>query len=401
MCLNIKRWFLRRGDEIIYNNEAIRVLCIFGTRPEATKMAPLIKKMQESQQIEVIVCVTAQHRQMLDQVLDIFEITPDYDLDIMQENQAIADVTSRVLAGVMDVIKKSACDLVLVHGDTTTTFAAGLAAFYSGVLLGHVEAGLRSFNKREPFPEEINRRLVSVMADLNFAPTQTSRANLLKEGICCDDIFVTGNTTVDLMQYTTRPDYRFKTEALNSISHKNRRIITMTAHRRENYAEPLENICRAALRLVRDFEDVDIVYPVHLAPAVRKIVFEILGNNKHIHLIDPLDVEDLHNLMSKSFMVLTDSGGLQEEAPVFKKPVLVLRNVTERPEGIETGCLVLAGVDENHIYELAAKLLTSSDEYRKMANAKYPFGDGKASERIVSAILYRFGKIAAPLADFE
>jgi len=362
-------------------------------------MVPLIKTLKNCSEIKTLVCVTAQHRQMLDQVLNIFDITPDFDLDIMQENQSLADITTRALKGVMQIIEKSKADLVLVHGDTTTTLAASLAAYYSGIKLGHVEAGLRTYDKYQPYPEEINRRLVADLADLNFAPTAISKENLLKENINPESIFVTGNTAIDLIKYTLRKDFRFNCNALNNINFKNR-IITMTAHRRENYGKPFENICHAVQKLVENFPDLEIIYPVHLSPNVRDIVFKILGNNKRIHLIDPLDIQDLHNLFALSTLVMTDSGGIQEEAPAFNIPTLVLRNVTERPEGLQTGCLALAGTDTENIYNIASQLLTNPTEYSRMANAPNPFGDGKASERILQAILYHFNKTISPPMEF-
>jgi UDP-N-acetylglucosamine 2-epimerase len=369
----------------------IRVLSVFGTRPEAAKMAPLLAVLKESHDIESKTAVTAQHRSQLDQVLDIFGITPDYDLDIMRPRQTLADITSRALKGVEDVIKKENSDLILVHGDTTTTLAASLAAYYCQKALGHVEAGLRTYDKYQPFPEEMNRRLTGAIADLNFAPTETAKKNLIKENISAHTIYVTGNTAIDCLRFTIKPGYRFSEPVLNGLDFS-KRLLVMTAHRRENLGQPLVNICNAVKRLVNDFEDVIFVYAVHLNPAVRETVFPILSGMPRVYLTDPLNIEDLHNLMNRSYMVLTDSGGLQEEVPSMGKPVLVLRNVTERPEAVEAGTAELAGVEEERIYNSARSLLTDSGKYSRMAQAKNPFGDGRASERIRDAILDYFRK---------
>lgn len=371
--------------------EKIKVMSIFGTRPEAIKMAPLIKAMDKCDEIEQIVCVTAQHREMLDQVLEIFNLTPDYDLNIMTQRQTLTGITTKALTGLEDVMNDAKPDLVLVHGDTTTTFAGALAAFYGNIKLGHVEAGLRTYDKRQPFPEEINRVLTGHMADLHFAPTPLAKEHLLKENINEEGIFITGNTAVDCLKHTIKDGYKFEVDELNNIDYKNKRVITMTAHRRENLGEPLENICKAVLRIVEDYEDVEVVYAVHFNPAVREVANKYLGNHNRIHLIDPLDLTDMHNLMNLSYLVMTDSGGLQEEVPSMGKPVLVLRNVTERPEGVEAGTLKLAGVIEDEIYAQAKELLENKESYNKMVAAKNPFGDGYAAERIVEAIRYHFG----------
>ena len=372
--------------------EKIKVMSIFGTRPEATKMAPVIKALEKfDNEIQSIVCVTAQHREMLDQVLEIFDIKPDYDLDIMTPRQTLTQITTKALTGLEEVMKQAKPDLVLVHGDTTTTFAGSLAAFYSGIKLGHVEAGLRTYDKFQPFPEEMNRRLTGAMADLHFSPTPLAKEHLLKENIDADGIFITGNTAVDCLKTTIKDEFTFDEPILNEIDYKNKRIITMTAHRRENYGKPLENICNAVLDVVNKYDDVEVVYAVHLSPAVRDTVFPILDGHPRIHLIDPVDIENMHNLMKRSFLVLTDSGGLQEEVPSMGKPVLVLRNVTERPEGIEAGTLKLAGIEREEIFRLTCLLLDDKDEYAKMVAAKNPFGDGYAAERIVEAIRYHFG----------
>lgn len=378
----------------------IKVMTIFGTRPEATKMAPLINVLNKNENIEQITCVTAQHRQMLDQVLDIFSLKPDYDLDIMQQRQTLTDITTRALKGLEQVMSDAKPDLVLVHGDTTTTFAGALAAFYSKIKLGHVEAGLRTYDKFQPFPEEMNRKLTGSLADLHFAPTRLAKEHLLLENVNEDSIFITGNTAVDCLKTTIEKDYKFDLDVLNNIDYKNKRVITMTAHRRENLGKPLENICNAVLRLVNDNDDVEVVYAVHFNPAVQEVARRILGGHNRIHLTDPIDMKDMHNLMSRSFFVMTDSGGLQEEVPSMGKPVLVLRNVTERPEGIEAGTLKLAGVDEEQIYSMADEILNNNDVYTKMANAKNPFGDGFASERITDAILYHFGFVKKRPDDF-
>lgn len=381
--------------------EKIKVLSIFGTRPEAIKMAPIIKELEKCEHIHQEVCVTAQHREMLDQVLNIFNIKPDYDLNIMTQNQTLTGITINALKGLEDTLEKSNPDIILVHGDTTTTFVGSLAAFYKKIKIGHVEAGLRTYNKYEPFPEEMNRKLTGAMADLHFAPTKLSKENLLKENVNEDSIFITGNTSVDCVKTTVIKDYKFSCDTLNNIDYKNKKIITMTAHRRENLGKPLENICNAILKLVKDNEDIEIVYAVHFNPLVREVANRILGDNPRIHLIDPIDMTDMHNLINLSYMVMTDSGGLQEEVPSLKKPVLVLRNVTERPEGVTAGVLKLAGTEENNIISLATKLLNNQDIYKSMVNAKNPFGDGIASKRIVNAILYHFNKIDKKPEDFN
>ncbi|MBQ9091231.1 MAG: UDP-N-acetylglucosamine 2-epimerase (non-hydrolyzing), partial [Anaerotignum sp.] len=329
-----------------------------------------------------------------DQVLEIFDLHPQYDLNIMQSRQTLAGITTRALTGLEEVMGKEKPDIVLVHGDTSTTFAGALAAYYNQVKVGHVEAGLRTYDKYQPVPEEMNRRLTGALTDLHFAPTPLAKEHLLKENIGEDGIFITGNTVIDALAHTIEEDYTFTVKELNNIDFKNKRIIAMTAHRRENLGEPLRNICRAVKRLVEEYPDVEVVYAVHKNPAVVEPVHEILGGNDRIHLTDPLDLKDMHNLMCRSFFVMTDSGGLQEEVPSMGKPVLVLRNVTERPEGVEAGTLKLAGTDEEVIYSMAKELLDHKEEYEKMAQAKNPFGDGQASRRIVESILYAFGKKA-------
>ena len=374
----------------------IKVMTVFGTRPEAIKMAPLAIELKKYEEIESIVCVTAQHREMLDQVLEIFNITPEYDLDIMKTRQTLVGITTRVLEGLDEVIKKEQPDIVLVHGDTSTSFVAGLAAFYNQVTVGHVEAGLRTYDKYSPFPEEMNRQLTGRIADLHFSPTKQNRENLLKENISDESIYITGNTVIDALKTTVKKDYKFKEEILNTIDFDNRRVIIVTAHRRENLGEPLENICNALKTIVEEYKDVELVYPVHLNPAVRETAFGILGDMDRVHLINPLDVEDLHNAMAKSFMVMTDSGGIQEEAPALAKPVLVLRRETERPEAVAAGTVKIAGVDKDVIISLAKELLDSEDAYNKMARAANPYGDGEASRRTAQAILYHFNKGEKP-----
>ncbi|MGG6440231.1 UDP-N-acetylglucosamine 2-epimerase (non-hydrolyzing) [Saccharococcus caldoxylosilyticus] len=377
--------------------DKIKVMTIFGTRPEAIKMAPLVLELKKhSELIEPIVTVTAQHRQMLDQVLEIFHIKPDYDLNIMKDRQTLTDITVRALEGLDDVMKKVKPDLVLVHGDTTTTFVASLAAFYNQIAVGHVEAGLRTWNKYSPFPEEMNRQLTGVIADLHFAPTKKAYENLIHENKKPDSIFITGNTAIDALKTTVTENY--KHDILAKIG--NDRMILLTAHRRENLGESMRNMFRAIKRIVQEHEDVQVVYPVHLNPAVREVADEILGHDPRIHLIEPLDVFDFHNLAARAFLILTDSGGVQEEAPSLGVPVLVLRDTTERPEGIEAGTLKLAGTNEETIYRMARELLNNRNEYEKMAKASNPYGDGQASKRIVQAILYYFGKAESAPAPF-
>lgn len=371
----------------------IKVMTIFGTRPEAIKMAPLVKELEEnSDRIESIVCVTAQHREMLDQVLKIFDIKPDYDLDIMHERQTLVNIATRALEGLDEIMKEVKPDVVLVHGDTSTTFAGSLAAYYNQILLGHVEAGLRTYDKYFPFPEEINRRITGVIADMHFAPTKRNENNLLSENTPKENIYVTGNTVIDALKTTVKDDYEFSDEGLKTLNWDTKKVIVMTAHRRENLGEPLKNICCAVLRIVNDFDDVEVVYPVHLNPAVREVVFDILGNHDRIKLIDPVNADELHNAIKRGYLVLTDSGGLQEEAPSLGKPVLVLRNETERPEAVDAGTVKIAGVNEDNIYNMTKELIENVNEYEKMAHAVNPYGDGHASERIVKAIIERFDK---------
>ena len=367
----------------------IKVMTVFGTRPEAIKMAPLVKELEKNEKIESIVCVTAQHRQMLDQVLAIFNIKPDYDLDIMKDRQTLISITTNVLQGLDEVLKQAKPDIVLVHGDTSTTFVGALAAFYNQIPVGHVEAGLRTYDKYSPFPEEMNRCLTGRIADLHFSPTISNRNNLIKEAIDDKDIYITGNTVIDALKTTVSKKYKL-CSSMDKVDFS-KRVILVTAHRRENLGEPLENICRALKRIVTDFNDVELVYPVHLNPAVRETVNKYLSDMDRVHLIDPIDVRERRNAMDRSFMIMTDSGGLQEEAPSLGKPVLVLRNETERPEAVEAGTVKVAGVCEDVIYDMAYKLLTDENEYSNMAHAVNPYGDGEASRRTVEAILYHFG----------
>ena len=368
----------------------IKVMSVFGTRPEAIKMAPLVKELEKTKGIESIVCVTAQHREMLDQVLETFELAPEYDLNIMQERQSLTGITTRALEGLEKVMEKEKPDLVLVHGDTSTTFAGSLAAYYNQIAVGHVEAGLRTYDKYQPFPEEMNRKLTTGLADLHFAPTALAKEQLLKENVVENDIFITGNTVIDALKTTVEEEYTFTEDILNYLDFEGKRVITMTAHRRENLGQPLENICNAVARIVEEFDDVEVIYAVHKNPAVRDTATKILGKYESVHLIEPLDMKDMHNLMKRSYLVLTDSGGLQEEVPSLGKPVIVLRNVTERPEGVDAGTLKMAGIEEENIYKMTKELLTNKEEYTQMAQAKNPFGDGEASARIVAAIQYHF-----------
>ena len=367
----------------------IKVLSIFGTRPEAIKMAPLVKELKKESYIDSYVCVTAQHREMLDQVLDIFEIEPDFDLDIMQANQTITGITTRALEGLEGVMNSLKPDIVLVHGDTSTTFAGALAAFYNGVKVGHVEAGLRTYDKFAPYPEEMNRVLTGNIADFHFAPTLANKNNLERENIK-KDIFVTGNTVIDALKYTVDKEYQFKDESLRAIDFREKHIL-LTAHRRENLGKPLEDICKAVKALVEENKDINIIYPMHLNPKVRNTVKTILGNLDRVKLIEPLDVLDMHNLMDRVFFIMTDSGGIQEEAPSLGKPVLVLRAETERPEAVAAGTVKLVGLDEKEIYDQASLLIHDKDEYIKMSKAINPYGDGLASSRIIKSLLYKFG----------
>lgn len=366
----------------------IKVMSIFGTRPEAIKMAPLVKELEKREEIKSIVAVTAQHREMLDQVLETFDIKPDYDLNIMKQGQTLADITTRALKGLEEIIKECKPDIVLVHGDTTTTFAGALAAFYNQVAIGHVEAGLRTYDKYSPWPEEMNRQMVDCMADIYFAPTNLSKENLLMQNIDEEKIYITGNTVIDAMKTTISVDYRH--EVIDWVGDS--RMILLTAHRRENLGEPIRHIFKAVKRLVDEFDDIKVVYPIHKNPLVREIANEIFQDTNKIKIIEPLEVFDFHNFQNKSYMIMTDSGGIQEEAPSLGKPVLVLRDTTERPEGINAGTLKLVGTNEEVIYNEARKLLTNKEEYNKMSEASNPYGDGNASKKIVDAIIKKFSE---------
>lgn len=372
-------------------------MLVFGTRPEAIKMAPLVKELENYRgKIKTYVVVTAQHREMLDQVLDIFQITPDYDLNIMQSRQTLVDITAKAIVGLDKVIKEVKPDIVLVHGDTTTTFVASLAAFYNQVKIGHVEAGLRTRNKYSPYPEEINRQLTGILADIHFAPTKKAAENLIKENKNKENIFITGNTAIDALKTTVHNQYMHP--ILKQIGSD--RLILLTAHRRENLGEPMRNIFLAIREIVEQIHDVQVVYPVHLNPLVRETAQKILGDHQRIHLIEPLDVIDFHNFAAKAYLILTDSGGIQEEAPSLGKPVLVLRDTTERPEGIEAGTLKLAGTNKDTVYHQTKQLLMDDNEYFRMSKSSNPYGDGNASKRIVQALLYHFKIIKQRPKDF-
>lgn len=370
----------------------IKVMTVFGTRPEAIKMAPIVLELQKHPDTIVpVVAVTAQHREMLDQVLNLFHIKPDHDLNIMAAGQTLFDITTRAMMGLDKVLTEEKPDIVLVHGDTTTTFAGALTAYYHQTAVGHVEAGLRTHNKYSPFPEEMNRRLTGCIADLNFAPTSTSEANLLAENVPPESIFVTGNTVIDALHHTVRDDFDFQEESLKDVDFQNKRIILVTTHRRENLGEPMRHVYKALKQLTEEFDDVEVVFPVHKNPKVREVVNEELGGLAKVHLIDPLDYEPFANLMHRAYLILTDSGGVQEEAPALGKPVLVLRDTTERPEAVDAGTVKLIGTDRERVYEEAKKLLTDKAEYSRMAESVNPYGDGKAAARIIQAILYHYG----------
>jgi len=378
--------------------DKLRVLSVFGTRPEAIKMCPLVKELAGREDVESLCCVTAQHRQMLDSVLDVFGVRPDRDLNIMTPRQTLSDITSRCLTGMDGVLDDLKPDLVLVHGDTSTTFAGALSAFYHQVPVGHVEAGLRTYDKYSPFPEEMNRKLVSAIADLYFCPTANNRDNLIKEGVT-GGLFVTGNTVIDALKTTVREDYVFSTPELNALPYGSKKILLVTCHRRENYGEPMKNILLALRQIAEENRDVELVYPVHLSPVVREAVDRYLRGAPRVHLIDPLSAGEMHNLMARCYLVLTDSGGLQEEAPALGKPVLVLRRETERPEAVAAGTAALAGVVQDDIVTMAARLIQDRRAYEKMAHAVNPYGDGRACRRIADAILWRFGRGGRP-ADY-
>ncbi|MER2294477.1 MAG: UDP-N-acetylglucosamine 2-epimerase (non-hydrolyzing) [Desemzia incerta] len=376
----------------------IKVMSIFGTRPEAIKMAPIVLALEnQSDKFESIVTVTAQHREMLDQVLSLFDIKPDYDLNIMKKQQSLSEITANVLLGLDQVMKEAKPDIVLVHGDTTTTLAAGMSAFYNQIMIGHVEAGLRTWNKMSPYPEEMNRQVTDIMADLYFAPTEQSKENLLKENHPADKIFITGNTAIDALKETVKEDYTH--EVLNRIK-KDSRLILMTMHRRENQGEPMARVFKAIRKVVEEDESIELVYPVHLNPVVQQLAAEVLGNHNRIHLIDPLGVIDFHNIAARSYLIMTDSGGVQEEAPSLGVPVLVLRDTTERPEGVDAGTLRLIGTDGADVERALRELLTNEEVYQSMSLASNPYGDGESAERILEAIAYSFEQIEERPQDF-
>ena len=371
--------------------EKLRIMSVFGTRPEAIKMAPLVRELASREDIESICCVTAQHREMLDSVLEVFSLKPDWDLDIMTPRQTLSTITSKCLTGMDEAIDALKPDMVLVHGDTSTTFAGALSAFYHKVPVGHVEAGLRTYDKYSPYPEEMNRKLVTQIADLYFCPTE----NLRKEGVT-EGVFVTGNTVIDALKTTVRPDYVFAAEELNRLPYDCRKILLVTCHRRENYGQPMEDIMSALAHIARSHEDVELVYPVHLSPVVQECAKKHLGNIPNVHLIPPLAADEMHNLMARCYLVLTDSGGLQEEAPALGKPVLVLRRETERPEAVTAGTVKLAGVAFDDIVRMADELIDDPAAYAAMAHAVNPYGDGGACRRIADAILWHFGRGERP-----
>ncbi len=368
----------------------LKVMTIFGTRPEAIKMAPVVKALEAADDMASIVTVTAQHREMLDQVLHLFSITPDYDLNIMSQGQTLYDVTCKALLGLQGVLKEAKPDVVLVHGDTTTTFVGALAAFYEGIPVGHVEAGLRTGNIYSPFPEEMNRKLTGAIGTYHFAPTSTSESNLLKENINPAHLYVTGNTVIDALQTTVQTDYTFKEELLNQIDYINNKVILVTTHRRENLGDPMRNVYEAVRDIINEQADVEVIFPMHRNPKVRSIVQEVLGDMPRVHLIEPLEYEPFANLMARTYLIMTDSGGIQEEAPSLGKPVLVLRDTTERPEAVEAGTVKLVGTDKESVYRTATELLVNETAYLAMSNAVNPYGDGLASDRIVQALRHEF-----------
>lgn len=375
--------------------EKLRIMSVFGTRPEAIKMAPLVKELASRQEVESICCVTAQHREMLDSVLTVFGLKPDWDLDIMTPRQTLSTITSRCLTGMDEAIEALRPDMILVHGDTSTTFAGALSAFYHKVPVGHVEAGLRTYDKYSPYPEEMNRKLVTAIADLYFCPTANNRENLRQEGVT-QGVFVTGNTVIDALKTTVRPDYTFATEELNALPYDSKKILLVTCHRRENYGQPMEDIMSALAHIARTHDDVELVYPVHLSPVVQECAHRHLDGIANVHLTAPLAADEMHNLMARCYLVLTDSGGLQEEAPALGKPVLVLRRETERPEAVQAGTVKLAGVAYDDIVAMADRLIDDPAAYAAMARAVNPYGDGNACRRITDAILWHFGRGERP-----
>ena len=378
---------------------AIRVMTVFGTRPEAIKMAPLALELSRRPDFEALCCVTAQHREMLDSVLEIFRLKPDFDLNIMEPRQTLSSITSKCLLGIEGVLQTARPDLVLVHGDTSTTFAGALASFYQKIPVGHVEAGLRTYDKWSPFPEEMNRKMVGAIADLHFCPTRANRDNLARENIT-SGVFLTGNTVIDALQTTVVKDFTFAEDILNRLDYVNQKVVLVTCHRRENYGRPMEQIMTALRRIADAFPQVELVYPVHLSPVVQEVAHKYLDGHPRIHLIAPLSVDEMHNLMARCYLVMTDSGGLQEEAPALGRPVLVLRKETERPEAVAAGTVRLAGVEEEDIFRMASELLSDQAAYHKMAHAVNPYGDGQACRRIVDAIQWHFGQLPQPPEPF-
>lgn len=395
-----KRRIRKRMRLTMSEQKKLKIMTIFGTRPEAVKMAPLVMELERRPEIESYCCVTAQHRQMLDSVLDIFKLKPQFDLDIMEPRQTLSTITSKCLLGLEKVFAEVSPDLVLVHGDTSTTFAGALAAFYRQIAIGHVEAGLRTYDKYSPFPEEMNRSMVGRMADLHFCPTEANRRNLAAEGIQ-KGVYVTGNTVIDALNTTVVNDYSFTTEMLNQLDYAGKKIIVVTCHRRENYGEPMEQIMSALRQIAEAYsEEVELVYPVHLSPVVQEAAHRHLDGLDNVHLIEPLMADEMHNLMARSYLVMTDSGGLQEEAPALGKPVLVLRRETERPEAVAAGTVKIAGTERERIVALATELIVDRGAYQAMARAVNPYGDGRACPRIVDAILYYFGLAEDPPKSF-
>lgn len=380
------------GNIVELKQRNYKVMTVFGTRPEAIKMAPVVKALEKRDDVDSLVVVTAQHREMLDQVVKLFDIVPDYDLDLMKHGQTLATLTTGVLTGIDEILIKEKPNLILVQGDTTTTFASALTAFYHKIPIGHIEAGLRTGQKYSPWPEEINRKLTSGLADLHFAPTEVSRSNLLREGIDPENIFVTGNTVIDALLSTVKPEYQFADIDLNRIleANKDKRMILMTTHRRENWGEPMRQIYQALETVLREFPDTYVIFPMHKNPTVRKVVTEVLGGNEKVHLIEPLDYEPFVNLMAKAYLILSDSGGIQEEAPSLGKPVLVVRDTTERPEAVDSGTVLLVGTQYNKVVESIQQLLTDQDAYEKMSQATNPYGDGRSSARITQIIIEKF-----------
>lgn len=377
-----------------------KIMAVFGTRPEAIKMAPLLKSLQKNENYNLIITVTAQHREMLDQVMDLFQLEADYDLDIMKDRQTLSGLSARIITKLDGILTEEKPDLLLVHGDTSSTFIGALTSLYHQIDIAHVEAGLRTHNKYSPFPEEMNRQLTGVLADLNFAPTKTAKENLILENILAEKIFVTGNTVIDALLSVVDQDYKFKNELLKNLDFENKKVILLTAHRRENLGEPMENIFKAIKKLTESIDNLEVVFPVHLNPVIRELSKKMLAGNEQIHLIEPLDYLPFANLMNRADLVLTDSGGIQEEAPSLAKPVLVLRDTTERPEAVDAGTVIKVGTDTEAIYQQSLKLLTDAEEYQKRAAAVNPYGDGRAVERIIKAIDYHFKFISKRVEEF-